>query len=133
MILVQAQDDAGILVAEMVDQAVVEAAIARAGIEADVANAELPQHLRGDVAAPSHAAVGLSFHFIETHALCSPSSELMLTWPRQAGGRRRRYPPSRLSPNPAPWLAARRRRSARRPTRLIWRLRSETPDRPPWR
>ena len=68
MVLVQAEDDAGILVAEMIDQAVVKAAIARAGIEADIADAETPQHLRGDIAAPGHAAVGVSFQSVETHS-----------------------------------------------------------------
>ena len=68
MVLVQAQDDAGILVAEMIDQAVVKPAIARAGVEADILDAETPQHLRRDIAAPGHAAVGVSFQSVETHA-----------------------------------------------------------------
>ena len=68
MVLVQAQDDAGILVAEMIDQAVVKPAIARAGVEADILDAETPQHLRGDIAAPGHAAVGVSFQSVETHS-----------------------------------------------------------------
>ena len=68
MVLVQAQDDAGILVAEMIDEAVVKAAIARAGVEADIRDAETPQHLRRDIAAPGHAAVGFSFQSVETHA-----------------------------------------------------------------
>src|SRR5580658_2453491 len=67
MVLVQAQDNAGILVAEMIDQAVVKTAIARAGVEADILDAETPQHLRRDIAAPGHAGVGVSFQSVETH------------------------------------------------------------------
>ena len=68
MVLVQAQDDAGIFVAEMIDQAVVKAAIARAGVEADILDTETPQHLRRDIAAPGHAGVGVSFQSVETHS-----------------------------------------------------------------
>ncbi len=57
----------GILVAEMVDQAVVEPAIARAWVEADKGNAKAAQHLRGDVAAPGDLVVGLSFNSIQLH------------------------------------------------------------------
>ena len=69
MVLVQAEQDAGRGVAEMVDQAVVQPAIARPRIEADIGNAEPAQHLRRDVAAPGHLAVGLSLGSIELHVL----------------------------------------------------------------
>src|SRR5580692_3029943 len=75
MVLVQAQDDAGILVAEMIDQAVVKAAIARARVEADILDAETPQHLRRNIAAPGHAAIGVSFQSVETHAQATPSMQ----------------------------------------------------------
>ncbi len=68
MILVHAQDDAGILIAQMIDEAVVKTAIAGAGIEADVADAEPPQHLRGDIAAPRGARVRLSVQPVKTHS-----------------------------------------------------------------
>ena len=71
VILVQAYQDAGVLVAKMVDEAVVKPAIARPGVEADIRYAKTPQHLSGDVAAPSHFIVGFSFRFIQFH--CYPS------------------------------------------------------------
>jgi hypothetical protein len=67
VILVQAYDDARSLVAEMIDQAVVQSAIARAGVEADIGDAEPAQHLRGDVAAPGDFVVGFPFNSIQVH------------------------------------------------------------------
>src|ERR1700761_8965575 len=71
MILVHAEDNSRVLVAEVIDQTVVKTAIARAGVEADIANAETPQHLRRDIAAPGHAAVGISLQLVETHLLAT--------------------------------------------------------------
>jgi len=65
VVLVQAQEDAGLLVAEMIDDAVVQPAIARARIEADVADAAAAQHLRRDIAAPGHLVVGLSLDLVQ--------------------------------------------------------------------
>src|SRR5215469_8696521 len=88
MILMQAENDAGVFVAEMIDDAVVKAAIAGARIEADIADAEAPQHLGGDIAAPGHAAVGLSFQAIETHqAILLTAGRAGLTLLRRAPGR----------------------------------------------
>ncbi len=67
MIFVQAENDAGILVAEMVNQAVVKSAIARPWVEADKGDVKTAQHLRGDVTAPSDLVVGLSFNPIQLH------------------------------------------------------------------
>ena len=61
MVLVHAKNNSWILISQMIDEAVVETAVARAGIEADIANAETPQHLRGDIAAPGDAAVRAAF------------------------------------------------------------------------
>jgi len=59
MVLMQAQQDAGTLVAKMIDQAVVQAAIARARIEAEIADAAAAQHLRRDVAAQATLSSGI--------------------------------------------------------------------------
>ncbi len=67
VVLVQAQQHAGPLVAEMIDQAVVQPAIARARIEAHIWNAEPAQHLRRDVAAPRDGVVGRSVDLVEMH------------------------------------------------------------------
>jgi len=48
VLLVQAQDDLGRVIAQVIDQAVVEAAVARAGSECDVGNAEAAQRLRDE-------------------------------------------------------------------------------------
>ncbi len=69
MVLVQAEQNAGLRVAEMVDQAVVQPAIARARVEADIGDAGAAQHLRGDVAAPGHLAVGLTRGLVDLHVL----------------------------------------------------------------
>ena len=50
-LLVQAEQHLRRGVADVVDEAVVQAAIARAGIERDVGNVEVAQHLGDDVAA----------------------------------------------------------------------------------
>ena len=52
-LLVQAKQHLRLLVAEIVDDAVVKAAIARSGIERDIGNFERAQRLGGDVAAES--------------------------------------------------------------------------------
>ena len=49
--LVQAEQHLRLLVAEIVDDAVVQAAIAGAGIERDIGNVERAQHVGDDVAA----------------------------------------------------------------------------------
>ncbi len=67
VILVQAQQDARPLVAEVIDQAVVQPAIAGARIEADERDAEAAQHLRRDVAAPGHALVGFALRPVDLH------------------------------------------------------------------
>ena len=56
MFLVDAQQQLRTLVAEIVDQAVVQAAIARAGRERDVGDFQRAQHLRHRVAAPCGGA-----------------------------------------------------------------------------
>jgi hypothetical protein len=71
MIFVQANNDAGILVAEVVNQAIVKSAITRPRVEADERNIETPQHLRGDVASPSDLVVGLAFDLVQLHWLYS--------------------------------------------------------------
>ncbi len=62
MVLVQAHDDPRPLVAEMIDQAVVQTTVARAWVEADIRDAQPAEHLRGDIAAPSDLVVRLSFN-----------------------------------------------------------------------
>jgi hypothetical protein len=51
-LLVQAQEHARAGIAEIVDEAVVDAAIAGTGIERDIGNVELAQHAGDRVAAP---------------------------------------------------------------------------------
>ena len=94
MILVQAQDDAGILVAQMIDQAVVKAPVARARIEADIAKPEPPQHLRRDIAAPGDAPIGFAFQPVETHphfSIFVGKFWVSCSSPPRGCGRRRRY------------------------------------------
>ena len=67
MIFVQAEQNARPFIAEMVDEAVVQSAIARAGVEADIGNAQAAEHLRRDVAAPSDRLVGFSLNSIQLH------------------------------------------------------------------
>src|SRR5262249_2570435 len=67
VILVHAQQDRRHLVAEMIDEAVVQTAIAGARVEADIADAEAAQHLRGDVAAPADGFVDLALRRILKH------------------------------------------------------------------
>ena len=57
-LLVQAEQHLRRVVAEIVDDRVMEAAIARAGIERDVGNLQRTQRFGGDVAAPSGRIVG---------------------------------------------------------------------------
>ena len=64
MILMQAKKHLRRAVAEIIHQAVVKAAIARAGIEADKGDAKSPEHLGRDVAAPGDFLVGLSFNSV---------------------------------------------------------------------
>src|SRR5882757_1456 len=56
----------------MVDEAVVEPAVARARVEADEGNAEAAQHLRRDVAAPGDLVVRLSLNSIQFHFFLLP-------------------------------------------------------------
>jgi hypothetical protein len=67
MVFMQAQQDAGIFIAQMIDQAVMQPAIARARVEAEIADAAAAQHLGRDVAAPGNLVVGFSFRFIQQH------------------------------------------------------------------
>ena len=69
MVFMQAQQHAGIAVAQMVDDGIVEAAIARAGVEAYVFEAEAAQHLRENVRAPCDLVVGLTLWSVEIHFL----------------------------------------------------------------
>src|SRR2546423_9378276 len=85
VILVQADDDAGVDVAEMIDQTVVEPAIARAGVEADIGDAEPAQHLRRDVAAPGYPVVRFSFDFIQVHRSPRSRNRLACAKPGQSG------------------------------------------------
>ena len=57
VILMQAQQHLRIPVSEIVDKAVVEAAIARTGIQRDVLDTEASQHLGRHVASPTHASI----------------------------------------------------------------------------
>ena len=101
MIFVQAENDAGILVAEMVNQAVVKSAIARPWVEADKRNIKAAQHLRGDVAAPGNLVVGFSFNLDPTSL--SFSLPLLSDWCICGCGHSAQVLPNRTS--------ARRRRS----------------------
>src|ERR1700730_2278357 len=67
MVLVQTQQDTRPLVAEMIDDAVVQPAITRAGIQADIRDAEAAQHLSRTATAPGDDLVGLSFNAVELH------------------------------------------------------------------
>ena len=67
MILVQAKQNARPLIAEMVDEAVMQPAITRARVEADIANAQAAEHLRGNVAAPGDSLVRFSFDPVQLH------------------------------------------------------------------
>ena len=69
VVFMQAEKHARIAVAEMFDDGVVQAAIARARIEAHILEAEAAQHLRGDVGAPCDLVVGLTFGSVEIHFL----------------------------------------------------------------
>src|SRR5262245_32394336 len=71
MVLVQAEDDARIFIAEVVNDAVVESPVARPWVEADERNAKTAQHLRGDIAAPSDFVIGLPFNSVEFHFFTS--------------------------------------------------------------
>jgi hypothetical protein len=69
MVFVQAKDDAGILVAEVVNEAVVKSAIARAWVEANKRDVKSAEHLRGDVAAPRDLVVGFAFDLVQLHVV----------------------------------------------------------------
>jgi len=68
MILVHAQDHARTLVAQMVDDGIVQTAVACAGVEAHIGELEPAQHLRGDVAAPPQFLVRLPLRLVPQHA-----------------------------------------------------------------
>jgi hypothetical protein len=57
-LLMQAQQHLRPLIAEPVDEAVMQAAIARAGIERDIGNIERAHHVGRDIAAPKALALG---------------------------------------------------------------------------
>jgi hypothetical protein len=57
-VLVQAQQHLRLGIAEVIDQAVVQPAIGRAGIERDVAQPERAQHVGHGIAAPGGVAAG---------------------------------------------------------------------------
>src|SRR6266545_3529488 len=69
----------------MVDEAVVEPAVARARVEADEGNAEAAQHLRRDIAAPGDLVVRLSLNSIQFHFFLLPR-DLTQTNLRKAPG-----------------------------------------------
>ena len=77
MVLMQADNDARILVPQMVDQTIVKPPIARPWVEADKWNSKPAQHLGGDIAAPSHLIVRLSYNLVQVHfltfSLCRPA------------------------------------------------------------
>ena len=60
VLLVQADEHFRVTIAEIVDEAVVQAAIARSGHQRDVAQVEPPQHLGDRVRAPAEPGVGLA-------------------------------------------------------------------------
>src|SRR5713226_3433641 len=96
MVLVQAQQDARLLVAEMVDDAVVQSTIARAGVEADIGNAKSAEHLGRNVAAPGDLFVGLSFNSVQLHLpprrnLCAPLGGRASTTPAPVGAKLYHY------------------------------------------
>ena len=74
MIFMQAQDHARIDIAQMVDDGIMQAAIAGTGIEAHIGKAKAAQHLRGHIACPSDFIVWLTFWLVEMHV--SPCSSL---------------------------------------------------------
>jgi len=77
MILVQAEQNTRPLVAEVVDDAVVQPAVARAGVEADIGNAKAAQHLCGDVATPGDRLVRFAFDPIQLHPFTfSPAASI---------------------------------------------------------
>ena len=100
VVLVHAQQHAGGVVAEVVDEAVVQAAVAGAGIEADIGDAEAPQHLGGDVAAPGDGLVGGSFDPVQVHGFLSRSvrSGRLITRPTAVGNKQ----PVKAAPAPFP-------------------------------
>ena len=59
MLLVETDDDLRPLVSQVLDQAVVQAAVARAGVEGDVRDLERAQHLGDGVAHPFQSHVRL--------------------------------------------------------------------------
>src|SRR5262245_9416378 len=97
MVLVQAQQDARALVAEMVDDAVVQTAVARAGVEADIGHAKAAEHLGRDVAAPGDVLVRPSINSVELHLATFPKARV----------RRRRLRFRRARSRPPPSAEAR--------------------------
>ena len=67
MVFMQAQQHARIGIAEMVDDGIVQAAIAGAGVEAHIFKPEPAQHLRRHVRAPRHFKVRRAFWFVDIH------------------------------------------------------------------
>src|ERR1700686_4232074 len=98
MVLMQAQQDAGIFIAQMIDQAVMQPAVARARVEAEIADAATAQHLGRDVAAPSDLVVGFSFRLIQQHLLPSSTNADSALQSRSRGPRRFQYESARASP-----------------------------------
>ncbi len=91
MVLMQAQQDAGIFIAQMIDQAVMQPAIARARVEAEIADAAAAQHLRRDVAAPGDLVVGLSFRLVQQHLHPLRPTRIRALQSRSRGRRRIQY------------------------------------------
>ena len=77
MVLMQAEKNAGVLIAQMIDQGIVEAAIGGARIEADERDIEPAQHLRRDIAAPANRFVRRSLGLVQPHAHSPFSFETM--------------------------------------------------------
>ena len=67
MVFMQAQQHARIGIAQMVDDGIVQAAIAGAGVEAHIFKPEPAQHLRRHVRAPRHFKVRRAFWFVDIH------------------------------------------------------------------
>src|SRR5437764_13127222 len=67
MILVQAEQNARVFVAEMIDDAVVQTAITGAGIETHIGDADPTQHLGGNITAPGDVRVRPAFDLVQPH------------------------------------------------------------------
>ena len=74
MVFMQAQQHGGIDIAEMVDHRIMQAAIARARIEAHIAKAETAQHLGCHVTAEANLLVNFPLGAVRMHVSFSLSA-----------------------------------------------------------